>query len=87
MNLARVSQNGQITVPIEIRRQLRLKTGDKILFFQNKSGEIVLSSASSDALMMAQNAFAGVSDIIGVKDEDDVQKLVDDIRYDRRKEK
>ena len=60
MNLARVSQNGQITVPIEIRRQLGLKTGDKILFLQNGNGEIVLSNASSNALLKAQNSFSGL---------------------------
>lgn len=80
MNLARVSQNGQITVPIEIRRQLGLKTGDKILFFQNGNCEIVLSNAS--ALLKAQNAFSGVAERLGVSDEDDVQALVDSIRYE-----
>ena len=34
MNLAKLSSNGQITIPIEIRRLLDLKSGDKILFFQ-----------------------------------------------------
>ena len=34
MNLAKISANGQITVPVEIRRQLGLKSGDKILFLQ-----------------------------------------------------
>lgn len=29
MNLARVSANGQITVPVEIRRALKLREGDK----------------------------------------------------------
>ena len=38
MNLAKISSNGQITVPVEIRRRLGLKAGDKILFFQNKNG-------------------------------------------------
>ena len=37
------SANGQITVPAEIRRLLGLKSGDKILFFQNQGGEVVLS--------------------------------------------
>ena len=40
MNLAKISANGQITVPVEIRRQLGLKSGDKMLFFQNQNGEI-----------------------------------------------
>jgi toxin-antitoxin system, antitoxin component, abrB famil len=32
MNLAKISANGQITIPIEIRKHLGLKSGDKILF-------------------------------------------------------
>ena len=31
MNLAKISANGQITVPVEIRRQLGLKSGDKLI--------------------------------------------------------
>ena len=84
MNLARVSQNGQITVPIEIRRQLGLKTGDKILFFANKAGEVIITNASASALKNAQETFAGVAEQIGVKDEDDVQRLVDEIRYGQK---
>ena len=80
MNLAKLSQNGQITVPVEIRRLLGLKTGDKILFIQNDSGDIVLSNASASAIRKAQLAFAGASDIIGVKNDDDVQTLIDDLR-------
>ena len=40
MNLAKLSANGQITVPIEVREILKLKTGDKILFVQNNKGII-----------------------------------------------
>ena len=87
MNLARVSQNGQITVPIEIRRQLGLKTGDKILFLQNRNGEIVLSNASSNALLKAQNSFSGLAEKLGVKSEDDVQALVDSVRHAGKSEK
>jgi len=42
MNLAKVSSNGQITVPVEIRRALKIKSGDKIIFLQNKNGEITM---------------------------------------------
>ena len=83
MNLAKLSANGQITVPVEVRRRLGLKSGDKILFFQNEDGEIVLSNASATAICKAQNAFAGLAEKLGVKDEDDVQALVDEIRYGR----
>ena len=50
MNLVKLSANGQITIPAEIRRLLGLKSGDKILLYQNKSGEVVLNNASASAL-------------------------------------
>ncbi len=59
MNLARVSANGQITVPVEIRRALRLKEGDKMLFFQKENGEIVVNNTSLVAITEAQQATAG----------------------------
>lgn len=81
MNLAKISANGQITVPIEIRRQLGLKSGDKILFLQKQNGEIVVSNASADALRKAQNAFTGAAEALEVSSEDDIQALVDEVRY------
>ena len=59
MNLARVSANGQITVPVEIRRALKLKEGDKMLFLQKENGEIVVTNASMVAVIEAQQAVAG----------------------------
>ena len=81
MNLAKISANGQITVPAEIRKQLNLKSGDKILFFRNQSGDIVISNASAQALQRAQAAFAGAAEEMGVADEQGVQALVDEGRY------
>lgn len=81
MNLAKISANGQITVPAEIRRQLGLKSGDKILFFQNQNGEIVVSNASAEAIRKAQTAFAGSAEAMGISSEDDIQALVDEVRY------
>ena len=81
MNLAKLSANGQITVPAEIRRLLGLKSGGKILFFQNQGGEVVLSNASATAIRKAQAAFAGLAEELGVANEDDVQALVDEVRY------
>ncbi len=81
MNLAKVSSNGQITLPVEIRRLLGLKSGDKILFIQNQNGEIVIDNASMRAIYNAQKAFEGVAEQMGVSDENDVQALVDEIRH------
>ncbi len=80
MNLAKISANGQITVPAEIRRLLGLKPGDKILFFQKTNGEVVVKNASSQAIYKAQKAFEGVAEQMDVYNEDDVQALIDKVR-------
>ena len=59
MNLAKISANGQITVPVEIRRALKLKEGDKMLFFQKENGEIVVKNTSLVAIQEAQEAVKG----------------------------
>ena len=81
MNLAKISANGQITVPIEVRRQLGLKSGDKILFIQKQNGEIVVSNASAAAIQKAQAAFTGAAEMMELSNEDDIQALVDEVRY------
>lgn len=81
MNLAKISANGQITVPIEIQKLLGLKSGDKILFFQKQDGEIVVRNASSQAIRKAQVAFVGAAEKMGVTCEEDIQALVNEVRY------
>ncbi|MDR3043267.1 MAG: AbrB/MazE/SpoVT family DNA-binding domain-containing protein [Desulfovibrio sp.] len=80
MNLAKVSANGQVTVPVDIRRKLRLKEGDKLLFIE-RDGEIIINNASSTAIVRAQDAFAGAAKDFGVANDEDVQGLVDEVRY------
>jgi len=81
MNLAKVSANGQVTVPVEIRRKLNLKEGDKLLFFERSNGEVVINNASTTAIATAQRAFEGAARDFGVDSEEDVQRLVDKERY------
>jgi len=51
MNLAKLSCNGQITVPAEIRRKLNVKTGDKIVFLQKEDGEIIIQNLNIAEIM------------------------------------
>ena len=46
-----------------------------------QNGEIVVSNASDAAIRKAQAAFAGAADAPGVSGEDDIQALVDEVRY------
>ena len=43
---AKVTSKGQITIPIEIRRQLGIKPGDKVRFERNKQGIRLVSDSS-----------------------------------------
>ena len=80
MNLAKVSANGQVTVPVEVRRKLHIKGGDKLLFIE-RDGEIVINNASATAIVRAQAAFSGAAKDFGVANDEDVQGLVDEVRY------
>lgn len=56
MELAKVTSKGQVTIPIDIRKKLGIKNGDKVLFVE-EAGRIYMLNASMDALREAQNAF------------------------------
>lgn len=84
-HLTKIFANGQISVLVEIQRLLGLKSGDKILFFQKQNGEIVVSNASFKAIRKAQTAFAGAAEEMGVSSEDDIQTLVDKVRYGKER--
>ncbi|MCL2365373.1 MAG: AbrB/MazE/SpoVT family DNA-binding domain-containing protein [Defluviitaleaceae bacterium] len=58
MNLARMSTNGQVTIPVEVRRQLKLNTGDKLIFLCNKDGEIIVKNLNVAAITQTLTARA-----------------------------
>ncbi|MDO5581004.1 MAG: AbrB/MazE/SpoVT family DNA-binding domain-containing protein [Planctomycetia bacterium] len=81
MELAKISANGQITVPVNIRKALGLKEGDKVIFIQGESG-ITIANAAAVALDRVQKAFEGVAERWGLKDEQDVVNLIKEIRQE-----
>lgn len=82
MELAKITSKGQITIPIAIRRLLGVKDGDKVMFVQ-EGKKVVMMNASVEALLEAQDAFSGVAEEMGLKDEQDVVDMVKDIRAER----
>ena len=54
------------------------------MFVQKDNGEVVVDNAATTALKKAQKAFAGSAKDFGVKNEDDVQRMVDEMRYGDR---
>lgn len=86
-NLAKVSNNGQITIPAEIRRELGLLTGDKVFFSRNQSGEIIIGNAqkisAGQALNKAQRDLKNLAEELNLYSEEDVQNLLDELRSEK----
>ncbi|MEY8517011.1 AbrB/MazE/SpoVT family DNA-binding domain-containing protein [Lachnospiraceae bacterium 29-84] len=82
MELAKVTSKGQVTIPIAIRNALGIREGDKILFME-EGDRVIITNASTSALLKAQEAFRGVAEELGIKNEQDIIKLVKEIRAER----
>lgn len=82
MELAKVTSKGQVTIPVAIRKMLGIREGDKLLFVEDGE-KVVLMNASTNALLKVQEAFKGVAEELGVKNEQDVVDLVKEIRTER----
>ena len=81
MELAKVTSKGQVTIPIEIRKKLGIKNGDKILFVE-ESGRVYMMYSSMHALREAQRSFAGEAERLGLKDDDDVMEMIKSLRQE-----
>ena len=43
-----MTSKGQITIPVAVRKRLRLRAGSKVDFVENKAGELVLKPRTGD---------------------------------------
>ena len=80
IEVAKISSQGQVTIPVEIRKALGLESGDKVAFVTNEAGEYVLANASLLALSRAQKDFEGAAAEASVENEDDLLKLIKESR-------
>lgn len=79
MDLAKVTSKGQVTIPIDIRKKLGLKNGDKVLFVE-EAGRIYMMNSSMDAFKEAQMEFVGEADRVGLRDDEDVVNMIKELR-------
>lgn len=86
MELAKITTKGQITIPIQIRRRLNLKDGDKVIFME-QNGKIIVENSTRVALLEAQEAFSGEAERVGLNSEQDVVDMVKQIRKELKEEK
>ena len=81
MEVAKVTSKGQITIPIDIRKKLGLKEGDKVIFI-DEGDNIIFANAAKIAFKNMQKSFEGEAERLGLKDEDDVTNMVNEIRQE-----
>lgn len=82
VELAKLTSEGQITIPIEIRKKLGIKEGSKVLFLE-EAGRIYLANSSMEAVREAQLAFVGEAERVGLKTEEDVIEMMKELRKER----
>lgn len=79
MELAKITSKGQITIPIQIRKKLNLKEGDKVVFI-TEGDKVVLENSTKLAINEARKDFKGLAEELGLETEDDLVNLVKEVR-------
>ncbi len=80
MEITKMTSKGQITIPIEIRKALKLEEGSKVAFVTDDEGRFYIMNSSFIALKNIQASFAGEAEKLGLKDENDVGKMIKEFR-------
>ena len=83
MELAKITLRGQITIPVEIRKKLGVKDGDKVVFIED-NGRIVMENSVRVALKDVQDAFKGEAERLGLTNEQDVVAMIKEIRHEKQ---
>jgi len=79
IDVSRVTTKGQVTIPFEFRKKLKIKEGDKVVFIE-KDGLLFMGNSNRIVLEDFARSMAGEAEKAGIQTEDDVTKIVDEIR-------
>lgn len=78
-NTAKVMSKGQITLPLDIRKNMKLSTGDRVaLIYENN--RVIMMNPAIYAMDMLQREMAGEADKMGLSTEEDINSLCREIR-------
>jgi AbrB family looped-hinge helix DNA binding protein len=86
MDIVKVTINGQVTIPVQIRKRLGIKPGDKVVFIENEN-TVTLANSSLLAIEKFQDALSGKAEGAGFAAEEDVVDYLKDIRQELYQEK
>ena len=72
MTTSKVMKNGNINLPVEIRKNLDLKTGDRVKFIKTESGYRIVPIRS-------------MADLIDVSEKSKAIEIIEEIQEERRR--
>jgi AbrB family looped-hinge helix DNA binding protein len=78
MEFAKITSKGQITIPVRIRKALKLKEGDRVVFMCD-GDRAFLENAARRAIHEAQEAFAAMAEELKLEKEEDIAALAGEI--------
>ena len=80
----KVMSKGQITLPIDIRKNMKLSTGDRVaLFYENN--RVIMMNAAIYAMEAFQKEMEGEWEKAGINSENDIINLCREIRAEVEK--
>jgi len=79
MQLAKLTEKGQITLSPETRRKLGVKGGDKVVLVEQANGYFI-TNANRLALKELQDGLIGVAETLNLTSEDDIVDIVHQVR-------
>ena len=79
MEIAKLSSKGQITLPVSVRRKLKLKSGDQIVI-QEENGRFYFDNAALVAFTRVERAFDGAAEEAGFATEEALADYVAEMR-------
>ena len=76
---AKVMAKGQITLPKDIREALGVQTGDRVTLI-HKDSQVIMMNSTVYAIKMLQTAMQGEAENAGLNSDDDVVKMIMEMR-------
>jgi AbrB family looped-hinge helix DNA binding protein len=83
MEVAKISDKGQITIPISVRNRLQLNTGDKVLIME-ENGRFYIENAARIAFGHVEEGFRDAALEAGFESEEQMQEYMREIRKEVR---
>lgn len=79
LNTAKVMSKGQITLPVDIRKNMRLSTGDRVALIY-EGDRVIMMNPAIYAMETFQKEMKGEWEKAGIHSQEDLDALIQEIR-------